>query len=363
MYKIKASLVPAEKTDDSVKLTQSTVFVVGKSGYSLKNAIDSQQIKEWREILLLLCEVSSIIATAHGLPERVLHRDIRPPNIMLRGYDYNTDDWSVCVLDFDLAFHKGANEVSIQPSSDTNGFLAPEQIERQSKFTTRSALVDSYGMGMLIYYVIARRTPKPEQSLHADWHNTLKREIIAKKCEEWQSLPFRIARIIERCTRYNQSQRLDMTQIHGALFKLRRALLSNKSVNDGELLAEELAPRIAYKLGIIDALVWDEDRLQAHIQRYSGENLSVRVNSEDITVLACWHNDGTAKYDNVRHSMNDSTTAAKSKFSKNGFNDIKTSIEATGAMIDLTLTNTQVRLKMNLLADLISSINLAPKSY
>jgi serine/threonine protein kinase len=332
-------------------------------GINLKKAIDTQQLKEWRDILRLLCEVSGIIAKAHGLPEKVLHRDIRPPNIMLRGFDYSSDDWSVCVLDFDLAFHKGANEVSIQQSSDTNGFLAPEQIERESKYTTRSALVDSYGMAMLIYYVVSRKSPKPEQSLHADWHKTLLSDIAAKRCEDWKSLPFRIARLIERCTRLNQAQRLDMTQIHGQLCALRSAYLNDRSVNDGELLAEELATRVANKLGILDSLRWDSDRFEANVQRHSGEELTVRSAGDSINVLLCWHNDGTAKFEDVRNTIYEAAIAAKTKFSKHGFNNIQTSVEMTGAMIDLILTNTQVCLQMKLLADLIAAIKLAPKTY
>ena len=332
-------------------------------GINLKKAIETQQLREWRDILRLLCEVSGIIAKAHGLPERVLHRDIRPPNIMLRGFDYSSDDWSVCVLDFDLAFHKGANEVSIQQSSDTNGFLAPEQIERQSIYTTRSALVDSYGMAMLIYYVVSRKSPKPEQSLHADWHKTLLSDVAAKRCRDWESLPFRIARLIERCTRQNQAQRLDMTQIHGQLCALRSAYLNDRSVNDGELLAEELATRVASKLGILDSLRWDSDRFEANLQRHSGEKLTVRSTGDSINVLLCWHNDGTAKFEDVRNTIFESATAAKSKFSKHGFNDIKTSIEMTGAVIDLILTNTQVCLQMKVLTDLIAAIKLAPKTY
>lgn len=331
-------------------------------GINLKKAIETQQLQEWYDILRLLCEISGIIAKAHGLPERVLHRDIRPPNIMLRGFDYSSDEWSVCVLDFDLAFHKGANEVSIQPSSDMNGFLAPEQIEPHSIYTTRSALVDSYGIAMLIYYVISRKAPKPSQSLHADWGKILQCEIASKRCKEWESLPLRIARVIEQCTRYEQSQRLDMTQIHGSLCALRKAYLDAKSVNDGELLAEELATRISNRLECIAPVSWNSNKVEASLICNSGEKITVKSTSDGIHVVVRWINDGTTKYEIVRNTVGDATTAAKTRFAKKGFS-VTSTCDDSGASLDGTFTNRNVCLRMNDLVDLFALAKIAPKNY
>lgn len=332
-------------------------------GIDLKKAIETQQFVDWKDILRVLCEISGIIAKAHGCPERVLHRDIRPANVMLRGYDYSSTDWCVCVLDFDLAFHKGANEVSIQHSSDTNGFLAPEQLDRHSKFTTRSALVDSYGMAMLCYYVIARKLPQPEQSLHAGWDAVLKEHVAAKGCKSWQSLPFRMARLIERCTRVNQAQRLDMTQMHGYICALQTAYSNSTSVNDGELLAEELATRVAIAVDQVENLKWNSDRCEARFLRNSGEEITVRSDGSNIEVIVAWHNDGSVKFEEVRNSMLDLVAAAKTRCVKQQFTNVTTSIEGKGATVDISVEKQQVCRGMNTLVGLIVGMKFAPKVY
>ena len=47
-------------------------------GPNLKQAVDGRFVTEWTTVLEIAVQLTRIIRRAHLLPERVLHRDIRP---------------------------------------------------------------------------------------------------------------------------------------------------------------------------------------------------------------------------------------------------------------------------------------------
>lgn len=51
------------------------------NGPTLREAVDARQFKNWDEILVVAVDLTQVIHGAHRLPERVLHRDLRPSNI------------------------------------------------------------------------------------------------------------------------------------------------------------------------------------------------------------------------------------------------------------------------------------------
>ncbi len=128
-------------------------------GPNLQVGVKSGFFDSWHDVLRIGRDLCAIIRSAHQLPERVLHRDIRPTNIMLRGYYTNPDDYEVVVLDFDLSWYRGASEDSVMDQSALNGFLAPEQIERTKGVSTRNATVDSFGLGMTLYFLRTHDEP------------------------------------------------------------------------------------------------------------------------------------------------------------------------------------------------------------
>lgn len=93
-------------------------------GPTLQEAVEKHRIKDWRLVLRIASALVAIIRRSHQLPERVLHRDIRPSNIMLRnGWSSSENDWEVLVLDFDLSWHRDATEMSIMAGTTLNAYL------------------------------------------------------------------------------------------------------------------------------------------------------------------------------------------------------------------------------------------------
>jgi hypothetical protein len=116
-------------------------------GPNLEEAVDSGLVDSWQMILRIAIDLTSILQAAHQLPERVLHRDVRPPNIMLKDFYTDPAEMEVVVLDFDLSWHRDASGMSVDLAKSSSGYLAPEQIDRTRKHLTRNALVDSFGVG------------------------------------------------------------------------------------------------------------------------------------------------------------------------------------------------------------------------
>ena len=80
-------------------------------GINLAEAVRRGVLNEWRNLLRVAIELTKIIRCSHRLPQRVLHRDIRPANVMIRNCWSPNPDWNevdVVVLDFDLSWHLDA---------------------------------------------------------------------------------------------------------------------------------------------------------------------------------------------------------------------------------------------------------------
>ena len=75
----------------------------------------------------------------------------------------------IIVLDFDLSWHKDATEASVLHFASASGFLVPEQVRRTSSAATRSAAVDSFGIGMTLYFLRTGQEPFSSQHQHRSW--------------------------------------------------------------------------------------------------------------------------------------------------------------------------------------------------
>ena len=264
-------------------------------GPNLDKAVKTKEINNWNIILKVTTQLTEIIENAHRVPERVLHRDLRPPNIMLQNYYMKGSPWNVVVLDFDLSWHLGASEQSILHSSSTAGYLAPEQIQK-SKFSTRHSAVDSYGLGMTFFFIISARDPLPAESLHKDWERNVLDYSRSIKTTKWFSIANRFARLIINATKQNQSERWDVTQIKSELFRLLSANQEPGKIESAELLTEEIFARTNNG----KRYVWNADKLSAGIDMANGLRLCLTSDESNkrIIIKINWINKGG---DNARN--------------------------------------------------------------
>ncbi|MBX3413589.1 MAG: protein kinase [Pirellulales bacterium] len=268
-------------------------------GIDLAEAVRKGVLRDWDVLLKWAVRLAEIIRTSHRLPQRVLHRDIRPSNIMLEGCwgpDPKWEQVKLWVLDFDLSYHLDSLDVSISQPSATNGFLAPEQVDRSSGVSTRNAAVDSFGIGMTLYFMRSAIEPRFGQHRYSDWNETLQECARKHPCAAWESLPNRFGRLIHSATRDKQEQRLDVARIEDELVRLRDAATAPERVASAELLAEEIAAR-----AFPNRYSWNSDRLQAQCDMASIK-LVVEAN-EDLQQVICtfqWLKTGGEHHQNVK---------------------------------------------------------------
>jgi eukaryotic-like serine/threonine-protein kinase len=133
-------------------------------GQSLRDRISRQGELPVPEALRLLIEITDALAFAHA--QGVVHRDIKPDNVLLSGRH-------ALVMDFGVA--KAVSEATGRHALTTAGvaigtpaYMAPEQATADPNVDHR---VDIYAVGILAYELLTGRTPfqglTPQQMLAA----------------------------------------------------------------------------------------------------------------------------------------------------------------------------------------------------
>lgn len=283
-------------------------------GPTLTEAVNASELDTWDQLLSVAIQVADIVHTAHTVPERVLHRDLRPNNIMLRRWwtDHQVD---VVVLDFDLSWHRGAVERSIEYESAPNGYLAPEQLRHaDSDVSTRHAAVDSFGLGMSIYFMLNQEPPVPGAHKRDDWSQKVDEAADRLSCHEWRSLPKRMARLIKKGTEHQQHKRWDVAQMLGELRLLRDALREPENVNSAEMIAQELAARIPQS----ERMAWNPDTHVSEFKTPTGTHFKLGANEGEGTIelQVGWRSQGRREHTSVAKYIPEATDRAKGMLRK-----------------------------------------------
>jgi len=291
-------------------------------GCNLQQAVEARHLEDWSDILRIAFELACILRQAHSLPERVLHRDLRPPNILLKDFYDPNADWSMVVLDFDLSWHLDAMEVSITSAHSATGYLAPEQLVETPGVSRRSAAVDSFGLGMTIFFLLARRAPRPGEHAQSDWVTTLRSLAKARPCASWRSAPARISRLVMAATRDRQSERPDMHAIAGELERIRDAVGHPDNVGSAELVAEEFLCRLRGE----DAYSWINERASGGCRLASGAEVRMKADEgrRSVTLSIEWESAGQESRKKVGKYLPDAEARSVAILRRKGWQVVST---------------------------------------
>lgn len=270
---------------DAVELP-AAIFMEHVNGPTLETVVESHSLEPWHDGLKILRKVAAIIREGHRLPERVLHRDLRPSNIMLRNFYEPDVDTEVVVLDFDLSWHRGAYDVTLtQHAQAALGYLAPEQVLRDINISTRSAAVDTYGLCATIYFVFSGEHPYQGLFRSDDFEQRFRRKCASAKETLAYSVGNRLRRLVTSGVAWRQENRPDFGEIEHELQLMEGAVSDINTIDSPDFWAEELLCRARGK----DDYRYDADGQQYVSQLPSGLNIrlapdfaakSVRLNVE-----------------------------------------------------------------------------------
>jgi serine/threonine-protein kinase len=123
-------------------------------GATVRQRLHRARLRE-KDALRIVRDVARALEHAHE--NGVVHRDVKPANIML------TRDGIVKLADFGLARGKEPSELTLDQSSiGTPQYLAPEQARRGSDATGRS---DLFSLGASLYHMVTGRPPFSGENL------------------------------------------------------------------------------------------------------------------------------------------------------------------------------------------------------
>lgn len=111
---------------------------------------------EARSLLLELLEVLEVLAYLHGRSPQIIHRDVKPANIIRRG------DGTLTLVDFDAAREVSSAGTHRGTLVGTAGYAPPEQFAG-----TVDASSDLYALGATVLHLLTRRPP------HESWDEAL----------------------------------------------------------------------------------------------------------------------------------------------------------------------------------------------
>lgn len=249
-------------------------------GVNLFTAVNQGKFKDWETRLRVAKDLAEAIYRAHSVPERVLHRDIKPQNVMFRDFYQEEENADLVVLDFDLSWHVGALEKSVL-AKGANPYLAPEQLTSLSDATSRSAAVDAYGLGMTLYFLCTGTPPTPFMHQSSDWNKKLE-SISNQPSKQWKSIPKRISRLINLCTKHDQNLRPSFSQITAEIERLNQVINHQLQDLDIRLFSEEIAARTEalnpYDVQPDGSIQWKSStqRLRVQIRSEDSETISVK---------------------------------------------------------------------------------------
>lgn len=211
-------------------------------GCTLRDAIEKKLLHSLYKKIEVLKSVAEIIHKSHNLQECILHRDLKPENIMLQNFYYEdaASEVQVMILDFDLSWHKGATELTVALGAMSQGFMAPEQIEENERFT-RNTAVDIYSIGMISYYVLTGKNPAPYQHRFSNFEMELVQDINNCYKVGWRCLAQFLAETIIKATLQEPTKRLALEAYIANIDIALNMVLSDEIVNTHPLLLRELA--------------------------------------------------------------------------------------------------------------------------
>jgi serine/threonine protein kinase len=304
------------------------------NGTHLGDAKRAGWIEDWPGLLAVATGLVAVLRRAHGLPERVLHRDLRPENVMLRDFYGDFDqNWEVVVLDFDLSWHKGAQEKSLlhQPSA---GYLAPEQFRRIAGVSTRSAAVDSFGLGMTLLFLCRGDHPLPDEHRNRNFADTVIDDTSRLDAPIWRSVPRRFARLILRATEDRQSSRWDLAQIEAELTRLASVIRDTSDATDTELITEELAARTA----AMEGYEWDQDALRASTRSPTGLrfHLAADLQREHVRLVVEWTSTGIEERSSVLKFIGPAATRAEDQLRAGGWSHVASRVDGMAVHVNAT---------------------------
>ena len=118
------------------------------SGKSLQQIVESRGKLPYQETINYIAQITSAVGYIHE--HHILHRDIKPDNIMI------TADYKAILIDFGSAREFEQDKTQVHTSMLTHGYSPTEQYTANSR---KGSYTDIYAIGATFYFVLTGQVP------------------------------------------------------------------------------------------------------------------------------------------------------------------------------------------------------------
>lgn len=133
-----------------VSFSESMQYIVMEyiNGITLKEYIDQQKVLPWKEAVHFTVQI--LLALRHAHDRGIVHRDIKPQNIML------LPDGAIKVTDFGIArFAQSETRTMTEKAIGSVHYISPEQARGEAT----DDKTDIYSVGVMLYEMLTGRLP------------------------------------------------------------------------------------------------------------------------------------------------------------------------------------------------------------
>lgn len=201
----------------------------------------------WHSAILKICRSLLMCHTSEG---EVLHRDIKPKNVIFEGVYVGCDgqdflDAKVRFINFDMSWHKFSAGNTKSVSADEIGYYAPEQINLSNSDSPRTAKTDVYMLGMTLFSLLADIPPPEGGARVKDWASLVDGKVRLKLKED-KLAASRVSRLVKRMTDPDPDRRPDLQSVISNLEVIGYAMQNDWGKSDPDLLVEKLLTEFGY---------------------------------------------------------------------------------------------------------------------
>lgn len=118
------------------------------NGRTLQSIVDANGPLSYPDAVNYMAQISNAVDYIHK--QNILHRDIKPDNIMV------TPDYKAILIDFGSAREFEQDKTQMHTSMLTHGYAPPEQYTSNSR---KGSYTDIYALGATLYFILTGKVP------------------------------------------------------------------------------------------------------------------------------------------------------------------------------------------------------------
>ena len=265
-------------------------------GRSLQSIVEKNGKLSYSEAVNYIAQVTGAVGYIHE--RHILHRDIKPDNIMI------TSDYRAILIDFGSAREFQQNKTQAQTSMLTHGYAPTEQYTTNSR---KGSYTDIYAIGATLYFVLTGQVP-----LEAAARMT---EKMPEPKELSPDIPEEANRTILKAMQIKAENRHQTVQeFMDDLLNVRPSELVDETIGGTTVVVEKWKKWIWWVIGgsvlglvlLVGIILWnvsenrkkDEERISTFLERYDQKLTdcdffmsNIYVDKRGDTVNAIWFND------------------------------------------------------------------------